>query len=126
MYPFLTYNIVRLNTDETGSESEQEGVAVARAGGIGDFRSNVDFLGGMELARGAPLRAAAETAGASDARVSTREYLQISTFPIHYIARTAIGGWLFWNENVVFFSDGSPREAQLPDQLEIHLDMFRF
>jgi hypothetical protein len=111
MYPSLPCNIVHVDRDDVN---------------VGNIMGNVEFLGGMDLATGAPLRAAAETARVSEIRFSTTQYLQIGTFPMHYIGRTAIGGWLVWNENVVFFSDGSAREAELPDQLEIHLDMFRF
>ena len=111
MYPSLPYNIVNVNRDDESN---------------GNILGNVEYLGSMELAIGAPLRAAAETARASETRLSTTQYIRIGNFPIHYIARTAIGGWLVWNDNVVFFSDGSAREAELPDQLEIHLNMFRF
>lgn len=128
MYPTLQYTItnVQVDTDPGGYANIEDLVERAGNVSVGDVFSNIDFLGGMQLVRAGPLQAAKEIAQATSPRISTKQYLQISTFPIHYIARTSIGGWLVWNENVVFFTDGSPRKAELPDQLAMHIDMFRF
>lgn len=122
MYPLLPYNLFAVNEAAGRGQEGDQGQEVDE----GDLLGNMDFLGAMELALAGPLRAAVETAQASAARPSGTRYLKIGSFPIHYIARTADGGWLIWNQNVVFFSDGSPREVELPDQLDIHLDMFTF
>jgi hypothetical protein len=73
-----------------------------------------------------PLQAAAALARTSHPRCSQTQQVRVAHFPQHRVARTSQGGWLLWNENVVFFSDGRPdREEELPDQLKMHLEMFR-
>jgi hypothetical protein len=109
MYPILNYEVITSNTEIASME---------------DF--HLDFRVGLDDMLGEPLRQAVIYAGTSNPRHSPVQYVQISSFPAHYIARTSNGGWVLWNENVVFFSRGLPREAQLPDQLEMHIDMFRF
>ena len=117
MYPHLNYNLG--NTNEVTNDDP-------RVADDDDEVDEDDFQERLEAILGEPLRQAARSAGASDPRPSRTQYVQISSFPRHYIARTSVGGWILWNENVVFFSGGAPREVELPDQLEMHIDMFRF
>lgn len=109
MYPTLNYEVITANPEIESME---------------DF--HLDFRVGLDEVLGEPLRQAVLSAGTSHPRHSSVQYVQISSFPAHYTARTSNGGWVLWNENVVFFSTGLAREAQLPDQLEMHIDMFRF
>lgn len=107
MYPSLNYEVITRNTEI-------------------DSREDANLRGGLEEVILEPLRLAVISAGTSSPRYSDIQYIQISSFPPHFVARTSVGGWILWNENVVFFSAGLPRGEQMPDQLEMHIDMFRF
>lgn len=116
MYPRLDYNIVEIPVVDNQDVSNEGD----------DILRNAEFLGGWEVVLGGPLSQAMIAAGDSSPRTSRKQYIQISTFRPHYVARTSVGGWILWNENVVFFSRGNLREVELPDQLEMHIHMFHF
>lgn len=107
MYPVLNYGVLASDS-ETASMEE------------------FDFDDELELILGEPLQQAVMSTGISNPRHSTTQYVQISSFPPHFVARTSVGGWVLWNENVVLFTEGLPRGEQLPDQLQIHIEMFLF
>ena len=113
IYPMLTYELVEVNTQ---TDTQRAGNALR----------NAEFLTGMEVVLGEPLLQASIAADVSSPRSSNEQFVQIGSFPPHYVARTSAGGWILWNENVVLFSNGKPRALPLPDQLEMHIHMFRF
>ncbi len=113
MYPILNFDVIEINTHDDSTQED-------------DVIRNAEFLSGLEVVLGEPLLQAMIAADASCPRTSAKQFVQISTFPPHYVARTSTGGWILWNENVVFFSTGVTRGVNLPGQLEMHLRMFRF
>lgn len=84
------------------------------------------FDEGLESAVQEPLEQALILADMTGPRYSVLQYLRISRFPPHYVARASNGGWIVWNHNVVLFTNGDRKEADLPDQLQMHMSMFRF
>ena len=98
IYPSLNFEVLTYDTDNLSVD-------------------DIFFRAGLEVVLGEPLRQAIIFAGTSNPRHSTTQYVQVSLFPPHYIARTSEGGWVLWNENVVFCSAGITREARLPDLL---------
>jgi len=90
--------------------------------------AGLEFLAGKDVVQTLPLDTAMDITGMNlglPRRISNIQYMSIATFPIHSIARTSVGGWMIWNENVVFFTDGTPRSRDLPDELQSHMDLYR-
>lgn len=115
IYPNLTFSLVDLPRDGGGAELSDHEI----------HQDNV-FRETREIALAEPLEQALVATETTSARCSISQYLGVGSFPPHYIARTSKGGWISWNHNVVLFTHGDRRSGEIPDQLQMHISMFRF